>query len=196
MSQLGHRQLEHLPLGRIRQSVVPILTRIRRSLRYSDTKTGSLPLRPILWRSRMIPYCQVVSYAFSKSKKRPTACCLRANASRRYLSRLTRWSVVLRCFLKPHWLLSNIPDFSRYQMKRVLIMRSRTLHKQLVYNWGGQCGPYLVWGLGSLLLLSIDEESPLRSISCLGSLLGFSVYPQGDASTGCCGSHQVQVHMG
>ena len=80
----------------------------------------------------MIPYCQVVSYAFSKSKKRPTACCLRANASRRYLSRLTRWSVVLRCFLKPHWLLSNIPDFSRYQMKRVLIMRSRTLHKQLV----------------------------------------------------------------
>ena len=43
------------------ESVVPILTRICRSLRYSDTKIGSLPLRPILWRSRMMPYCQVVS---------------------------------------------------------------------------------------------------------------------------------------
>ena len=127
-----YRAIVHPKFDYSSESAVPILTRIRRSLRYSDTKTGSLPLRPILWRSRMIPYCQVVSYAFSKSKKRPTACCLRANASRRYLSRLTRWSLVLRCFLKPHWLLSNIPDFSRYQMKRVLIMRSRTLHKQLV----------------------------------------------------------------
>ena len=54
-------------------SVVPILTRIRRSLRYSDTKIGSLPLRPILWRYR-IPYCQVVPFAFSKSKKGQTAC--------------------------------------------------------------------------------------------------------------------------
>ena len=50
-------------------SVFPIRARIRGSLRYSDTKTGSLPLSPILCRSRIIPYCQVVSLAFSKSKK-------------------------------------------------------------------------------------------------------------------------------
>ena len=58
--------------------------------------------------------------------------CLLLYASRRYLSRLTRWSVVLRCFLKPHWLLSSIPDFSRYQMRPMLIIRSNTLHRQLV----------------------------------------------------------------
>ena len=81
------------------------------SLKFSDTKTGSLPLRPILWKSRMMPYCQVVYYAFSKSMKRPTACCLCAKASMRYLSRLTRWSMVLQCFLKPHCLLSSIPNF-------------------------------------------------------------------------------------
>ena len=115
--------------------MVPILILILRSLRYSDTNTGSWPLRPILWRSRMIPYCQVVSKAFSKSKKRPTASCLCAKASRRYLLRLTRWSVMLQCFLKPHWLLSSILYFSRYQMKWVLIMRSRTLHRQLEDWW-------------------------------------------------------------
>ena len=60
MSLPGHRQLEHLPMGRIRQSVVPILTRIRRSLRYSDTKTGSVPLWPILLRSQMMPYRLIV----------------------------------------------------------------------------------------------------------------------------------------
>ena len=145
------------------ESVVQILTRIRRSLRYSETKTGSLPLRPILWRSRMMPYCQVVSYAFSKSKKRPTACCLWAKASRRYLSRLTRCSVVLRCFRKPHWLLSSILYFSRYQMRRVLIMRSKLCIDswlvQWVGNWVDQYGLYLVWGLGSPLLLSTVEEN-------------------------------------
>ena len=56
-SQQGHHQLEHLPLGRIHQSMVPILTLSLWYFRYSDTKTGSLPLRPILWRSRMMPYC-------------------------------------------------------------------------------------------------------------------------------------------
>ena len=65
-------------------------------------------------------------------KEMPTACCLCARASWRYLSGLTRWSVVLRCFLKPHWLLSSILRFSRYQMKRVFIMGSRTVHRQLV----------------------------------------------------------------
>ena len=43
------------------ESVFPIRTRILRSLRYSYTKTASLPLSPILCRSQMIPYCQVVS---------------------------------------------------------------------------------------------------------------------------------------
>ena len=53
----------------------------------------------------ILPGCFI---AFSKSKKRPTACGLCAKASWRYLSRLTRWAVMLRCFLKPHWLLSSI----------------------------------------------------------------------------------------
>ena len=42
---------------------------------------------------------------------------------------------MLQCFLKPHWLLSSILYFSRYQMKWVLIMRSRTLHRQLEDWW-------------------------------------------------------------
>ena len=66
--------------------VTPTRTLNLRSLRYWETKMGSLPLNPALCKSRMIPYCQVVSYAFSRSKKRPTACCLWAKASRTYLS--------------------------------------------------------------------------------------------------------------
>ena len=102
------------------ESVAPILTQIQQSLWYADKKTDSLPLRPIVWRSRMMPYCRVVPYPFSKLKKRPTVCCLCAKASQIYLSRLTRWFILWQCFLKPHWLLFIIPDFSRYQMKRVL----------------------------------------------------------------------------
>ena len=49
MSQQGHHQLEHLPLGRIRQRERSQFWVILRSLRYSDTTKGSLPLRPILW---------------------------------------------------------------------------------------------------------------------------------------------------
>ena len=64
---------------------------------------------------------------------------------------------------------------------------------QWVYSWVGQYGPCLVWGSGSLLLLSIDEGNPPRSKSYSGSLLGSAVCPRGDASTDCCGSCQVQV---
>ena len=102
------------------ESVAPILTQIQQSLWYADKKKDSLPLRPIVWRSRMMPYCRVVPYPFSKLKKRPTVCCLCAKASQIYLSRLTRWFILWQCFLKPHWLLFIFPDFSRYQMKRVL----------------------------------------------------------------------------
>ena len=112
MSQPGHRQLEHLPLGRIHQRVLSqfwlwfagpwdILTQKQAVCLWGQS------CEDLGWY-----HIARLSHAFSKSKKRPTACCLRANASRRYLSRLTRWSVVLRCFLKPHWLLSSIPDFS------------------------------------------------------------------------------------
>ena len=116
--------------------VTPTRTLNLRSLKYSETKMGSLPLNPALCKSRMIPYCQVVSYAFSRSKKRPTACCLWAKASRTYLSRLTKWSVVHLCFLKQHWLLLRIPFFSRYQIKRWLIILSKILHRQLVSAMG------------------------------------------------------------
>ena len=132
-------------------------------LRYSNMKTGSLPLTLILWGSWMILYSHVVSKAFSKSKRPalctfdgpstmthslssrgrvriflnmcdphkypscqratwPTAYCLCAKASWRYRSGLIRWSIKLWCPLKPRWLLSSIPDFSRYQMKWVLHM--------------------------------------------------------------------------
>ena len=61
-----------------------------------------------------------------------------------------RWSVVLRCFLKPHRLLSSIPDFSRYQMRRVLIIGSKTLHRQLVSAMGLQLrgSVWSLFGLG------------------------------------------------
>ena len=66
---------------------------------------------------------------------------------------------------------------------------------QWVGNWVGQYGFYLVWGLGSPLLLSTVEENLQRSISCLGSfkdlqcVLGemfqqFVVDPIGSSCTG------------
>ena len=120
MSQPGHRQLEHLPLGRIRQRVL------------SQFWLGFAGPWDILTQKQTVclwgKSCEDLgwyhiarlSHMLSQSQRRdqlPAA----------FGQILTRCSVVLRCFLKPHWLLSNIPDFSRYQMKRVLIMRSRTL---------------------------------------------------------------------
>ena len=49
---------------------------------------------------------------------------------------------------------------------------------QWVGSWVGQYGPYWIWRLGSSLLLYTVGEGPQRSISCLGSLLGYSVCPQ------------------
>jgi len=59
-------------------------------------------------------------------------CCLLTNTSRTKVSKWTSWSVVLRCFLKPLWTRVISLSFSKYQTSLVFIIRSITLHKQLV----------------------------------------------------------------
>ena len=70
----SRHQFEHLTLGTIYQSIVSILTRIRHSLRYSGLKNRPSASEASPVKVQMIPYCQGVSYALFKSKKRPTAC--------------------------------------------------------------------------------------------------------------------------
>ena len=52
-------------------------------------KLGSLPFNPMLSRSFMIPYLQVVSYAFSRSKNIDKRCCFCIIASLMEVSNLT-----------------------------------------------------------------------------------------------------------
>ena len=55
---------------------------------------GSRPRSTILYRSARIPYFQVVSYDFNKSKNIVIICSLWANAVLIVVSNLTRWSIV------------------------------------------------------------------------------------------------------
>ena len=81
--------------------VEPIRTRNFQSERNALIKFGSLPFNPILCRSFMIPYLQVVSYAFFRSRNNATRCCFCINASR-MVSNLTTWSIFDLRLLKLH----------------------------------------------------------------------------------------------
>jgi len=94
-------------------------------------KQGSLPRRPASWRSFMMPYFHVQSYAFSRSK-----CCRWIKASLIKDSKCTRWSVVLHCLQKLHWRGVMSLFLSKNQTSLLLTIRSITLHKQLVSAMG------------------------------------------------------------
>ena len=79
----------------------PTLTWIDLFARKLSTKFANPPLSPNTCRSRKIPYFQVVSKAFSKSKNTATTCSFLTKASRIKVSSLTKLSMVLRSERKP-----------------------------------------------------------------------------------------------
>ena len=83
--------------------VEPIQTWNFLSKKKAFMKFGSLPFNPNACWSFMIPYQQVVSYAFSRSKNIATRCCFCMIASHMEVSNLTIWSRVNLQLLKPHW---------------------------------------------------------------------------------------------
>ena len=127
----------------------------------------------------MMPHCQVVLYAFFQINEE-TNCLLPLCKGISDISFKTHQ--VVDCFAMSHWLLSNIPDYSMYQMKQVLIMSSEPCIGCWSMTWVsdlvGQYGPCLVSRLASRQLLSADEGKQQRSIFCLGSFSGSSMCQQ------------------
>ena len=199
MSQPGHRQLEHLPLGRIRQRVLSqfwlgfagpwdILTQKQAVCLWGRSCEG-------------LGWCHIarLSHKLSLSQRRDQ---LPVASEQRHPGDIFQGSPSGRWCYDAFWnhtgfcLVSCIFQDTRWSgylsCAPELCIDSWSV--QWVGNWVGQYGLYLVWGLGSPLLLSTVEENLQRSISCSGYLLGSSVCPRGDVSADCCGSHQVQVH--
>ena len=111
--------------------VEPIQTQNFLSKRKALIKLGSLPFNPMLCRSFMISYLQVVSYAFSRSKNIATRCfCIIASCME--VSNLTTWSNVDLRLLKLHWkLVKRLLDLMN-QTSLLLTIHSMNLHRQLV----------------------------------------------------------------
>ena len=199
MSQPGRHQLEHLPLGRIRQRV------------WSQFWLGCGGPCDILTRKQAVCHwgisCEALGWyhitrlfhRLSPSQRRDQ---LPAAVVQRHLRDIFRDSSGGQLCYGVSWnhtglcLVSCIFQDTRWSEYWSFVPGPciGSWSVQWVYNWVGQYGPCLVCRSGLLLLLSTDQETPQRSISCLVSLLGSSVCPQGDISTNCCGSHQVQVH--
>ena len=114
------------------ERTVLIRTRKRRFERKLATKMGKWPLIPRSYRSRIMPYRHVVSYAFSRSKNTATACCFLMEALRRNVSNLTRWLRVERPRLKPHWYSEMRRSLSSVQTRQSLTILSMVLQMQLV----------------------------------------------------------------
>ena len=114
------------------ENVDPIRTRNCRSERKLFMKFGNLPRSPRLWWSFIIPNLQVVSFAFSRSKKTAIRSCFWILLSLIEVSNLTTWSIVDCRFRKLHWeLVISLLD-SRYQTSLLFTIRSIVLHRQLV----------------------------------------------------------------
>ena len=118
------------------ERVEPILTWNKRSERKLLMKHGSRPRKPSSCRSRNMLCFQVVSYAFSRSKKMATTCSFLIKASLTKLSNLTKWSTVERFLRKPHWTSDKWPSDSRHHISRAFTMRSIVLQRQLVSAMG------------------------------------------------------------
>ena len=116
----------------ISDNVVPMQTWNFLSERKDFIKLESLPFNPMLSRSFMIPYLQVVSYAFSRSKNIAKRCCFCIIASLMEVSNLTTWTIVDLWLLKPHWKLVKRLLDSMNQTSLLLTMHSIVLHRQLV----------------------------------------------------------------
>ena len=95
-------------------------------------KNANLPLTPSSCRSRKIPYFQVVSYAFSKSKNTATTCSFLTKTSRIRVSSLTKLSLELHSERKSDWTGDIRLLISKYQTSLALIILSRVLQRQLV----------------------------------------------------------------
>jgi len=96
-------------------------------------------VRPVSCKSFKMPNFQVVSYAFSRSKKIAVACCFWIKASGTKDSKRTTWSVVLRPLWKPLCVRVIILFLSRYQKSLLLTIRSITLQgRNHVFTLGVQ----------------------------------------------------------
>lgn len=80
-----------------------------------------LPLVPILWSCFMMPWCQVVSYAFSRTKNTPIACWWFANPCWIWFERCNKASAVEQF----------LPIPNRYGEMKLLV--SISLQTQLVW---------------------------------------------------------------
>ena len=107
-------------------------------------KMGSLPCRPRSLRSLSMPYGQVVSQAFSRSKRTATRCSFLMNASLIRVSIWTIWSMVLLWALKEgYWIQGTmlVLEWSFFQgFCRCILL------KLWVYNWLGLWGLFVFWG--------------------------------------------------
>ena len=91
-------------------------------------KLGNLLRSPKLYRSFILPYFQVVLYAFSKSKKTAMKCCF---ASLMEISNRTTWFIVDLWLLKLHWeLVIRLLD-SINQTNFLLTIQPMVLKRQL-----------------------------------------------------------------
>jgi len=124
------------PVHRVWNNFHQLLTWNFLSQRKPAMQSRSRPHRPASCKSFKMPNCQVVSYAFSRSKKITVACCLLIKASRTKDSKRTSWSVVLRPLRKPLCVGVIILFVSRYQTNLLLTIRSITLQTQLVRALG------------------------------------------------------------
>ena len=114
------------------ERTVPFQTRKCRFEIKLAMKMGKWPLIPRSYRSCIMPYRHVMSYAFSRSKNTATACCFLMKALRSNVSNLTRWSRVDRPRLKLHWYSEMRWSLSSVQMRRSLTILSMVLQMQLV----------------------------------------------------------------
>ena len=73
------------------------------SERKAFIKFRSLPFNPMLFKSFMIQYLEVVFNAFSRSKNIAMRCCFYIIVSCMEVSNLTTWSIIDLRLLKPCW---------------------------------------------------------------------------------------------
>ena len=150
------------------ETMFPILIPIRWSLRYSNKETGSPPLRSIMSRSLVIPYCQIVSYTFSKSRNRISVSCFVDSSDGRWCCGFPETTL--------HWPVSSILDFARYQMKRVLIMLPGPRIGKRSLRLVCMVSVVFVWVMG-ITVNALHWGGKSASRCCLGSLWWFSLRP-------------------
>ena len=113
-----------------------ILTLNRLSWRKFWINIGILPPNPRFFRSFTMPYFQVVSYAFSRSKKTATRCSFLIETSLMNVSYRIRWSIGFLWLLIPDWYSVINLLVSKYQINLAFTILSSVLHTQLLRVMG------------------------------------------------------------